>query len=176
MPEGDETAHEQAGGDEQSERKGDFEDYDGIAHAAVAGAAASAFAGVTQLIVKIAASGLQGGSEAEYQRGYGRDGKSEEKDRGVQADYGFRGNDIRGDNGDERAEAGPGEERAESRAACGEDQTFDQELADDSPAACAESSANGEFFFAGGGAGEQQAGYIAAGDEKKKSYGGEDDE
>ena len=56
--EGDEAAHEEAGADEQSQRKRDFEDDHGVAETAMAETAAHALAGIAQWIVEIAARDL----------------------------------------------------------------------------------------------------------------------
>ena len=53
--------------------------------------------------------------------------------------YSFGWNDALGHQGDDGFESTPGQEGAEEGAADGEEKTFDEELANDAPAASSES-------------------------------------
>src|SRR6267154_4976317 len=150
-----EAAHQQAGGDEQSERHGDFQNHHGVAQTAVRAATAGAFAAVTQRIVQVAAHNLKRGREPKNNGGEDRTGQSEGKHREVQANDGFGRNDSRRYECHETFESTPSHNSAENRAAGGEQEAFDEELADDAPASRAERGANGELFFARSRAGKK---------------------
>jgi hypothetical protein len=100
IAEGYKAAHKEAGTDEQGERDGNFEDDDGVAETAMSCAAAGAFAAVAERIIEVASDDLERGREAEDDGGEYGDAESEEKDRDVEADDGFGGNDLLGDDGD----------------------------------------------------------------------------
>src|SRR6267154_5899149 len=175
IAERDEAAHQQAGGDEQSERDGDFEHDNCIAQPAVSCATAGAFAAITQRIVQVAAHNLKRGREPKNNGGEDRTGQRESEHGKVQADDRFGRNDSRRYECHETFESTPSHNSAENRAAGGEQEAFDEELANDAPASGAERGANGELFFARSSAGKKQIGYIAAADKEQKTNGGQDD-
>src|SRR5882724_1758312 len=175
IAERDEAAHQQAGGDEQSERHGDFQNHNGVAQTAVRAATAGAFAAVTQRIVQISANHLKRGREPENDGGKDGTGQREGEHGKVQADDRFGGNDSRRYECHETFESAPSHNSAENCAAGGEQEAFHQKLANDAPASRAERGANGELFFARSGAGKKQIGYIAAADKEQKANGGQDD-
>src|SRR6267154_3670 len=150
-----EAAHQQAGGNEQSERDGDFEHDNRIAQPAMRCASAGALAAVAQGIVKIAADHLERWCESENDGGENGTGQREGKNREIEADDRFGGNDSRRYECHETFESTPSHNSAENRAAGGEQEAFDQELANDAPASRAERGANGELFFARGSAGKK---------------------
>src|SRR6267378_8454643 len=90
-----EAAHQQAGGNEQSERDGDFEHNNRIAQPAVSCATTGAFAAVTQRIVQVSANHLKRRRESENDGGEGSTGQREGKNREIEADDRFGGNDSR---------------------------------------------------------------------------------
>src|SRR5712672_1667952 len=151
----DEAAHQKAGGDEQSERDGDFEHDNRIAQPAMRCATAGAFAAITQRIVQVAAHNLKRGREPENDGGKNGTGQRESEHGKVQADDRFGGNDSRRYECHETFESTPSHNSAENRAAGGEQEAFDEELANDAPASRAERGANGELFFARGSAGKK---------------------
>src|SRR5712671_1034264 len=150
-----EAAHQQAGGDEQSERDGDFENDNCIAQTAVSCATAGAFAAVAQRIVQVSANHLKRGRESENDSGEDRTGQREGKNREIQADDRFGGNDSRRYECYETFESTPSHNSAENCAAGGEQEAFDEELANDAPTSRSERGANGELFFARGSAGKK---------------------
>src|SRR5882762_7911514 len=175
IAERDEAAHQQAGGNEQSERHGDFEHDNRIAQTAVRATTAGAFAAITQRIVQVAANYLQRRCETENDGGENGTGQREGEHGKIQADDRFRRNDSRRYECHETFESTPSHNSAENRAAGGEQEAFDEELANDAPASRAERGANGELFFARSSAGKKQIGYIAAADKEQKTHGGQDD-
>ncbi len=66
-----------------------------------------------------------------------------------------------------------GEQQAEDAAGDGEDERFREVFADETPAAAAERSADGEIFLPCGGAGDEQVGDVEAGDEQDADGSGE---
>src|SRR5712675_3746612 len=90
-----EAAHQQAGGDEQSERDGDCENDNCIAQTAVSCATAGAFAAVAQRIVQVSANHLKRGRESENDSGEDGTGQREGEHGKIQADDGLGRNDSR---------------------------------------------------------------------------------
>src|SRR5882762_3642755 len=174
IAERDEAAHQQAGGNEQSERHGDFEHDNRIAQTAVRATTAGAFAAITQRIVQVAANYLQRRCETENDGGENGTGQREGEHGKIQADDRFRRNDSRRYECHETFESTPSHNSAENRAAGGEQEAFDEELANDAPTSRTECGANGELFFARSSAGKKQIGYIAAADQEQKTHGGQD--
>src|SRR6267154_1400785 len=167
-----EAAHQQAGGDEQSERDGDFEHDNRIAQPAMGCATAGAFAAVAQRIVQVAANHLKRGREPKNNGGEDGTGQREGEHGNIQADDRFGGNDSRRYECHETFESTPSHNSAENRAAGREQEAFDQELANYAPTSRAERGADGELFFARSSAGKKQIGYIAAADKEQKTHGG----
>ena len=66
-----------------------------------------------------------------------------------------------------------GKTEAQEAAEGAEQQAFDEELADDAPAGCAECCADGDFALASKGTAEHHVRDIGAGDEQDKTHGGE---
>src|SRR6267154_2467224 len=170
-----EAAHQQAGGNEQSERDGDFEHDNRIAQPAMRCATAGAFAAVAQRIVQVSANHLKRRRESENDSGENGTGQREGKHGKVQADDRFGGNDSRRYECHEAFESTPSHNSAENCAAGGEQKAFDEELANYAPTSRTERGANGELFFARSSAGKKQIGYIAATDKEQKTNGGQDD-
>src|SRR5712671_4343262 len=134
----DEAAHQQAGGDEQSERDGDLEHDNRIAQPAMRAATAGAFAAVTYRIVQVAANHLKRRRESKNNGGEDRTGQREGEHGKIQANDRFGGNDSRRYECHETFESTPSHNSAENRAASGEQEAFDEELANDAPASRAE--------------------------------------
>ena len=137
------------------------------------GAAAGAFAGVAQRALEITTRGAQSGDEAEEHRCQHGNCEREGENRTIQRNFGFGGNRDRWNQRDDRIQSERGEANADCAADDGENHAFDQELANQTPAARAECGADGEFFFARGGAGEHEIRKVRATDEQKQRDGAE---
>src|SRR5882757_9036715 len=70
-------------------------------------------------------------------------------------------------------ERGPGEHQSENAAGDGENERLGEVFADETPAAAAECSANGQVLLACGGTSNQQIRDVEAGDEQNADGGGE---
>ena len=94
-----------------------------------------------------------------------RDGKRE--DGSVDADEGFGWKGIR-----RKQQGKPGKpvrrSHAKNGAGAGDDQSFNEQLADDAPAAGADRRADGELMLARAATGQQQDGAVAAADDEQK--------
>ncbi len=115
------------------------------------------------------ARGGEGGCEAEEKCGEERDAEGEEQDGQIRR--GSHGDVVvaLAEEGDEGAGGGEGDAESEEAAGEGEEEGFDEALADDACAAGAEGEASGDFALAGGGAGEEEVGEVGAGDEKNEN-------
>ncbi len=67
----------------------------------------------------------------------------------------------------------PGSSDAEDGPGAGDDDGFDEQLADDAPAAGADGRAHGELMLAGAAAREQKDGAVGATDDEEQQYAGE---
>src|SRR5882672_2531494 len=108
-------------------------------------ATAGAFAAVTQRIVQVATNNLKRRREPKNNGGENGTGQREGKNREIEADDRFGGNDSRGYECHETFESTPSHNSAENRAAGGEQKAFHQKLANDAPTSRSERGANGEL-------------------------------
>src|SRR5437773_2076617 len=109
-------------------------------------------------------SALNRGDEPEKNSGQKGQGKSESQDFPIQTDFARAWNRVRTDVKDE-PESPVSNQESESAADQGEQHTFSQQLARNSPAAGAHRRPNRHFFLARAGPSEQKVRDVRAGDE-----------
>src|SRR5580704_8000783 len=89
---GDETTHEEAGGEKENDGQGDFENDDGIAQAGFGDCAAGALPRRAQSVLNVNAGGLKSREKTEDDDGCDGQGYAEEQDPAVHFNDGFGGN------------------------------------------------------------------------------------
>src|SRR5205823_1459046 len=151
------------GAGEKDQRKRDFTDYQGVAHAAAAESGVAATAGFERF-TQIARERAECRRESEDQRGqYCRDDSGNEH-ADIQMDVSFIRKSKFGERCYESFQATPGKKAANPGTDQGEKYALDQELPHDRQLSGAEGCSNGKLLFPRSRFREQKVGDVRAGD------------
>ena len=167
--------HEDPGSGEEHEGERELED-DKAGSKPASAMAANAARAFLQDLIEVGARGAQSGRNAEEQAAADTEGGEVAEDGVVHGELhpvGFA--DVRGGEC-EPVDAKGSEAEAEGSTDDAEDDTFDEELADDTPARGAERGADGHLTLAGDGAAQHHVGDVGAGNEENESNGGQHEE
>ena len=169
----DETARQQAGGDQQGGGDRDLRDHQAVPQPRRVTSGARAAAAVAHQALHVGARGVQRGNQSEDQRRRAGERGRERQDAPVEMNHVQARKVLRHQSG-EHARADDRERESEHAAEHGQQETFRQDLADQAARARAEREADGHLAAADDRAREQQAGDVRAANQQDGGRGGDE--